>query len=257
MWRCVHGQAPKPLPIHHQMRVRVDGAEKLLEALEDVHERLRGEGSALNLVHWVVDDAGALHCVQAVHAKSTNAMQHIWLSWAFVAGRCGLQGCDPFSVPTEWLNSVLPWLLAREHSNEAKAMQDALQRQHASDSERLAAERAQLERENAELKAQNTALRAIDLERLVRYLPALFVQAFTVLGAADLALLCGHVEPPIIPNPYPEPSSETLRTLQKQFKDLPHALQQQIVQFVRDLPQRAKLQVRPEMREVLSELERT
>ena len=79
---------------------------------------------------------------------------------------------------------------------------------------------------------------------------------FTVLGAADLALLCGRVDPLSIPNPYPEPSEETLRVLQRDFRALPRQAQREIVGLIERLPQRQKLQPRPEMRELLFELER-
>lgn len=69
--------------------------------------------------------------------------------------------------------------------------------------------------ENESMRSQNAALQQVDTERLASFLPALFPRVFTVLGAADLALLCGRVEPLAIPNPYPEPSEEALRTLQK------------------------------------------
>lgn len=68
-------------------------------------------------------------------------------------------------------------------------------------------------------------------------------------------LLCGRVEPLDIQNPCPEPSEETY-VLQKDFRNLPAHLQQQIVDFVKRLPQRQKLNPRTEMREMVSELER-
>lgn len=138
---------------------------------------------------------------------------------------------------------------------ERQQMKDALEREHQSESERLAAERSHLRRENQRLQAQNAALQQVDAEQLLRFLPALFSRVFTILGAVDLALLCGRVEPLSIPNPYPEPSEETLRTLQKHFRALPRELQARIVRFVAHLPQRQKLAPRPEMRELISELE--
>ena len=121
----------------------------------------------------------------------------------------------------------------------------------------VALERAeQAQEENERLRAMNAALQQVDAENLVRFLPALYPRIFTVLGAADLALLCGRVEPLAIENPYPEPSEETLRILQKDFRNLPAHLQQQIVDFVKRLPQRQKLNPRTEMREIVSELER-
>ena len=109
--------------------------------------------------------------------------------------------------------------------------------------------------ENDHLRAQNAALQQVDAERLVSFLPALFPRVFTAIGPADLALLCGRTEPLALPNPYPEPTEETLRTLQKRFRALSQEWQRQIVRFVADLPQRQKLQPRPEMRELVRDLE--
>lgn len=61
--------------------------------------------------------------------------------------------------------------------------------------------------------------------------------------------------PANIPNPYPEPSEETIYVLQKDFRILPRRLQKQIVEFVVRLPQRQKIKPRPEMRDLIFDLE--
>lgn len=109
--------------------------------------------------------------------------------------------------------------------------------------------------QNERLRAQNEALRQVDGERLLTYLPALFPRVFTELSGADLALLTGRVEPYPIPNPYPEPSPETLHTLQRGFRALPREHQREIVGFIAHLPQRQQLRPRPEMQDLVRELE--
>ncbi|AKU11339.1 hypothetical protein AzCIB_1437 [Azoarcus sp. CIB] len=146
-------------------------------------------------------------------------------------------------------------LLASDDVSARKHMQEATQRDHASLTGQLQAERAQLQRENDTLRAQNEALRRVDAERLIVYLPALFPRIFTEIGGQDLALLTGRPEPYALPNPYPEPSPEVLHTMQRDFRALPPELQRQIVGFIARLPQRQKLKPRPEMRELVLDLE--
>ncbi|MCX8146694.1 MAG: hypothetical protein N3C59_10225, partial [Azovibrio sp.] len=109
----------------------------------------------------------------------------------------------------------------------------------------------QLLAEIAKLQQQRDALRAGDLERLVSYLPALYKHFFATVAPADLALLCGRVEPPVIPNPWPEPAPETLRRLQADFRALPPDVQAQIIQMAKGLPQAKQLVRRAEMSDCL------
>lgn len=116
-------------------------------------------------------------------------------------------------------------------------------------------ERERLRAEIETLKRQRDALRGnLDGERLATYLPALYQHVFTVVSPTDLALLCGTLEPPNIPNPYPEPAPETLRRLQADFRALPVDVQRRIVRFAQDLPQAARLAPRHEMRELIATL---
>lgn len=108
---------------------------------------------------------------------------------------------------------------------------------------------------NKPLSGQQTAVQQQENERLVTFLPALYLQAFTHLNGADLALLCGKVTPFDIPNPYLEPAPETLSTLQIRFKKLDLALQKRIIGFIKDTPYKQKLNPRPEMAALINKIE--
>ena len=260
-WSAAPGCAPSPVKLQGELRLRVSTLSALGSAVADAAERLRGQGKDLGQVHWLADAAGRTLWHKAQPQAALCAGPAAWqlLAWEWLAERLGWGASSPWAEPRASADGLarelLPWLLSAEHSAERQQLQQARQREHQSESARLEAERADLQQENQRLRAQSAAMQRLDAEHLLSYLPALYARAFTVLGAADLALLCGRIEPLRIENPYPEPSEETLRTLQKRFRALPPPLQSQIVGFVAGLPQRQKLQVRPEMRELLQQLE--
>lgn len=261
-WKLTPPTPPRRLKIQGETTFQVSSREGLVDAFMDLTDNLRGDGFNPNEVHWVIDqDSRSLWRESQASVEklenSGSASHVIWqsLSWEWIAGRFGLPEAQDLNSPVSIENQVLPWLVTVDNAAERQQMQEALVREHQSESERLAAERIHLQQENERLRAQNIALQQVDAERLVRFLPALFPRVFTVLGATDLALLCGRVEPLPIPNPYPEPSEEALHSLQRNFRALPRELQIQIVRFVGHLPQRKKLSPRPEMRELVYELE--
>lgn len=258
-WLIKSAHAPRAIPIHGEDGVRINRAEALLEASTDVTARLQGEGTSFPVTHWLLDHEGFRHWESVVtHLRQLNPSDcHLQaLSWEWLAARFGLEEKSEAADKHTLTQLIFPWLISADDAAERQQMQEALAREHDSESTRLAAERVLLQQENERLRAMNTALQQVDAENLVRFLPALYPRIFTVLGAADLALLCGRVEPLAIENPYPEPSEETLRILQKDFRNLPAHLQQQIVDFVKRLPQRQKLNPRAEMREMVSDFER-
>lgn len=258
-WLIKPGHSARGLPVHGEDEVRIQRSEALHEAVNDVIARLEGEGASFQIMHWLIDRPGYAHWAQLVSRmpQLPEPGGHLQvLSWEWLTARLGLAS-DSDALDKHTLTKViLPWLLSADDAAERQQMQDALAREHDSESARLAAERLQLQQDNQRLRDMNAALQQADAENLLRFLPALYPRIFTVLGATDLALLCGRVEPLAIANPYPEPSEETLRVLQKDFRNLPIALQQQIVDFVKRLPQRQKLSPRSEMRELVSDLER-
>lgn len=254
-WLFAAGGRPRALPVHGEHRPKAQSAVQLEAALADLGARLSDEGVHVGQLHWLADHAGRL-CLAGLQPAGVPPVAAAWqvLGWEWLAGRFG---CEPGYPDADFLQGeLLPWLLSADDAEDRRRLQAARQQEHLSETESLAAERANLHRENEALRAQNAALQQVDAERLASFLPALFARVFTVLGAADLALLCGRVEPLAIPNPYPEPSEEALRVLQRDFRALPRPAQRQIVGLIQRLPQRQKLQPRPEMRELLFELER-
>ncbi len=247
-WHTTPGLPPKALPIKDETLLRVRNASALASAWDDLSKRLRDDGVQTTHLLWIADAPGRQWCTE-------QALATWQMPWEWLAQRFGLDAASPWEAPDTLRTHILPWLTSADDSAQRQQLQHAREREHTSETERLAAERAALAQENEHLRAQNAALQQVDAERLVSFLPALFPRVFTALGAADLALLCGRVEPLAIANPYPEPSEETLRTLQKRFCALPQQLQQQIVRFVAGLPQRHKLQPRPEMRDLVLALE--
>lgn len=257
-WQLVAPCSLRRMHVQGQECLSLQSSETLVEAYADLVERLRGEGLAVGEVTWLMDKGGRELWAAGLPQLEKLPMQPIvWqcLSWEWLAGRFGLSDAAPWEALARLTGEILPWLVSTDDAAERRQMQETLAREHQSESERLGAARVHLQQENERLRAQNAALQQVDVDRLVSFLPALFPRVFTVLGAVDLALLSGRVEPPNIPNPYPEQSEEALRVLQRNFRTLPRELQRQIVGFVARLPHRQKLQVRPEMRELVLELE--
>jgi len=258
-WTCQSAGAAIRQPLLGQSVLKVLAQNTLSESCTDLAERMRGEGFVPDAIHWLIDHASRdLLPYDSLQICKATDQRPAWqvLSWEWVTRRFGLLG-NPLQDGDGTLQDlVFPWLIASNHDAEYQQLQETLAREHQSEAERLANERRRLQQENEQLRAQNNALQQVDAENLLRFLPALFPRVFTVLGASDLALLCGRVEPLAIPNPYPEPSGETLRALQRKFRSLPHHTQAQIVQLITGLPHRQQLQLRPEMRELVQDLER-
>lgn len=257
-WYIPPAAAPHMIPIQGQRHLNIVDADVLRESCADVVNRLQSAGESFSFVHWLLDSAACTKWLSGLPGLLPLQMSDVpvqGLSWAWVAARFGVAGATLDEVEPALKALVLPWLVSADDAAERQQLQAALLNEHTSESERLAAERAQLELQNERLRAENAALQQVDREKLVSFLPALFHNVFRILGNEDLALLCGWVAPLPIPNPYPEPSEETVRTLQRRFRTLPQHLQRQIVHTVAHLPQRQKLQPRPEMRELIAELE--
>lgn len=253
-WQVSWGSKPKMLPIKGEQRLPVRNTQELESARTDIAERLRGNGVNVACTHWLADAGGRQWCADSA-VKAGNEATWQLLAWEWLADRFGLGNASPWEAAGTFADQVLPWLITADDSRQRQHLQNARESEHLSETERLATERASLAQENDRLRGQNAALQQVDIERLATFLPALFPRVFTVLGPTDLALLCGRVTPLSIPNPYPEPSEEALRALQRRFRALPHELQKQIISFVAPLPQRQKLQPRPEMRELVQSLE--
>lgn len=258
-WLVMPGSAPREQRIEGEpgwMPCRT--GDMLVQGLGDLLNRLGhelGTGPALEIL---CDDASRPLLTAALPRLAPLLADCVWQMqrWEPLAARCGRPRGEEKHPARAWIaEQVLPLLLARDDAHARQQMQATTQREHASLTEQLQAERAQLQRENDTLRAQNDAVCQIDAERLVVFLPALFARVFSEVGGQDLALLTGRPEPYSLPNPYPEPSLETLHELQRRFRALPRELQRQVVGFMARLPQRQRLKPRPEMRELILQLE--
>ncbi|GGB53051.1 hypothetical protein GCM10011502_27790 [Oceanisphaera marina] len=254
-WHLVAGKNPKNILIQGETSFSIKSAAEITSALLDIKDNIEGIGLSIDCYHWLADRHARRQLTDPRYLPDLFGERFDWqlVSLDWLAVRFGRKATDLSSHFIE--QELLPWLITADDAAERQQMKNTLEFEHASESERLLNERIVMEQENRRLQEQNAALRQVDKERLVTYLPALFSRVFTILGTTDLALLCGSVEPLSIPNPYPEPSTEALRVLQRQFRSLPQSAQLEIVQLVQDLPHRQRLTVRPEMRELIYELE--
>lgn len=205
-WEVMPAMRARALLLHGEPCITVDSTENLCGAWHDLMARLHDEDCTPSHVYWLLDDAGKTQWLNAVRHDSALT-QPAWqvLAWDWLATRFSLAANAYRQVEDE----VLPWLVSLSAVTEQQQQKRALVRAHEDEASRLAVERQQLQQANERLRAQNTALQRVDAEHLLSYLPALYPRVFTHLGAVDLAALCGKLEPFDIPNPYPEPSTET------------------------------------------------
>ena len=238
-------------------RTSVNSAADILDAYRDLVSRSRNGDNCYSIVHWIADEQGRK---MLVDFKCYGTISTTWqiLAWEWLQRRFGLDmnNGSPWDSMDHISGVLFPWMVAVDASEEREQMLEALNSEHLSESAKLAAERNELKKANQKLREQNRALQNIDAESMVRFLPALFPRVFTAIGASDLALLCGRVEPFVIPNPFPEPSEETLDVLQHDFRLLPREKQEQIIEFMMRAPQLNKLKPRQEVRDIVNELKR-
>ena len=243
-WEAMPEKCPELVPLQGQEQLTICNVDNLYGAWRDLIERLDDNGHTPEYVYWLLDSEGQTQWLNAV--RQNNAITQIaWqvLAWEWLTERLNL----PTDAQLNLKEKVLPWLV----STEQRAL--TLAQEH--EAARLTNERHRLEQDNKQLRALNAALQKPDSEKLITYLPALYPRIFTQLGASELAALCGKIEPFNIPNPYPEPSTEILITLQKNFRNLPRDYQLDIVRFLTRLPQWQKISPRPEMAELIRKLE--
>ncbi|KXS51869.1 MAG: hypothetical protein AWU57_3746 [Marinobacter sp. T13-3] len=252
------GQPARPLFIQGQHEVGATSLKEINSACRDLAARLRGEGEDPAVVHWVTDgsDHHGLTFLSELYTIFTSSSFQL-LNWHWLSHHQSIKAkqseqlLSPQDILTE---HVVPWLCNQmqtvPETHNSPEQVETLKEQEIE----LERENRRLQRENEHLKIQNTAVKNVDTEALLHYLPAIFPRVFNILGATDLALLCNRIEAFDIPNPYPEPTVETLRTLQRRFRRLPKQKQIDIVQFIDSIPQSNRLTVRPEMRNTISEI---
>lgn len=236
------GQEWLPLQTHSLPR--------LLEAL---HTRTNLSQRLSDYTLHLIADANAQPWLAQNHVGAELAKYHCrhWqvLMWQPLSQRARWQaGASPEALPeSPWLQEhLLPMLQTIFASrgrlpNAAPPTQPSIPPNDTLES--LKAERQRLRAELAELQEQI----ASDANALITQLPALYRNAFGVISPHDLALLAGNASRvPKIPSPYPEPSPDTLRVLQKRVRNLPPEQARDLRQFCLQLPH--PLEPRPEMR---------
>lgn len=256
-WFIPHpSQPPVRLPIEGERLLPVADAEAWIDALHALRARLKDEGHAIGALHLLVDGPGRTVAKEALARLLATlfapADEPPWqlLAWEFLARLHDLPLASPWSEEARIENALIPWLV---HRNVAETLAHEAQRL-AEEKQRLVtafdADRARLRAEIERLRSQRDALRQLDCERMATFLPALYEAFFHHVSPQDLALLCGRLEPPRIPNPWPEPTPEVLRKLQKDFRALPPEVQREIIAFAKQIPAASALRVRSEMRDL-------
>ncbi|MGD9889287.1 MAG: hypothetical protein AB7S56_08500 [Halothiobacillaceae bacterium] len=238
------------LPINGEWNwVPIKHAASLKAALEDVRQRLELPPQSALDVGLVYDHASAELLQGFSQWRGDPHWQWQWLRWELRLPRlspifAGEQPPAPERVLDELVPDIAPCLLGMSDDAAAPVVQhdDTDWRQSV----------AELEKTNQTLRARLDMMQPLETEKLLSYLPALYLHVFSVIGAADLALLAGRVEPLAIPSPYPEPSAETLHRKQREFRLLSKEEQARIVRLVS--VHHHRLQPRAEMQTLMSEL---
>lgn len=253
--------SPVPLLIHSEEQVAASTSDELNSACHDIANRLYGEIQEPSLIHWITNDQQCASLAFLPKLRKIFPSAEIQLlNWPWLVRRLGINTELDINHNSDLHRAleyhIMPWLIEiEEYAVHRTQQQQQLQSEYDDQEKHLAIERQRLQRENERLQRENAALQKVDAEALLHYLPALFPQVFNVLGATDLALLCHQIEPFNLPNPYREPTKATLRKLQWDFRNLPKEKQRQIIQFIEPLPQRKDLTPRPEMRELIADIQ--
>ena len=239
------------LPIDSEWSwIKIKHPASLKTALEDVHQRLELPAHIPLQVGLVYDQASAALLDGFAQWRGSNQWQWQWLRWETRLARLSADfAAETPPAPERVLNELLPDVAPCLLGIKDDAPVAMAQAQDATDWKQSALE---LEKANQLLRARLDMAQPLEAEKLLSYLPALYVHVFSVIGAAELALLTGRVEPFNLPSPYPEPGAETLRRKQREFQLLPREEQAYIVRLVSGHIHR--LQPRAEMQALISEL---
>lgn len=254
-WLCLPQSLSQALLIEGETTPKVSDTPALEAALRDVAEHYDEQLRAIAFVHWVMDNRSRAQLQKSIPdilsflncSKVLDGWQQ--LAWEWLAPQLVLPRSEIWNDAERLERVLVPWLTYAKIDGDLVVIRQELDAQRHRLVEDYEDERQRLNAEIDQLRRQRDALVRADLERLATYLPALYQNIFEIVSPADLALQCGHLAPPSIPSPYPEPAPETIRRLQRDFRSLPTESQAEILRFARGLAQAARLRPRPEMRE--------
>jgi uncharacterized small protein (DUF1192 family) len=257
-------EAPQPLPVEGSPEpLPCPDAAALKNALADLYERLDSERSSRGAVLLcLLADGPGRSAWSELLRQQRHAARWDNDGWELHRWESVSRWSDAPADSVPGLVEIAHWLprVCADPRRLGQSQADALQESLAKvELERKVGVLQQtierLQAENSALSDQIDALGRPDIERLVTYLPALYRHFFASVPPADLALLCGYLKPPTLPNPWPEPAPESLRQLQAKFRNLPVAEQRRAIDLARSLPQAARLEPRAEMKEYLRQFE--
>lgn len=243
----IHGEAWYPLPKEGGLPVVLDELDKRFN---------RSDRLASVEIHLLAAQ-GAVPRLSSIGGNLEQRGCHRWqvLRWEPLRDRAGTLAGALASEPLpsdEWLmGALLPVLESTFHyRDDAQAAERArAERQHVETLESLRAERLRLQNDLIAMQDQLAAQQRPTVDVLLTYLPAIYRHVFGVISPHDLALLAGSLQVPQIPSPWPEPSLDTLQSLQARLCKLPAQDRDRLREFCQRLPH--KLDVRPEMRDWL------
>lgn len=95
----------------------------------------------------------------------------------------------------------------------------------------LEREKRELQQACEELRRQNAALQKPELDQLLSFLPAIFLDFWNVVLPDELANLADRLDVPNVPSPYLQLSQAAVVQKKKEFELLPADRQQKILQF--------------------------
>ncbi|MFM2345578.1 MAG: hypothetical protein RL654_331 [Pseudomonadota bacterium] len=243
----IHGEAWYPLP--------TEGG--LPEVLDELDKRFNRSDRLASIEIYLLAAQGEVARLSSIGGDLMRRDCHHWqvLRWEPLRDRAGTLSGALASEPLpsdEWLmGTLLPVLESTLHyRDDTQAAERArVERQHVDTLESLQAERLRLQADLNAMRDQRAALQRPSVEALVTYLPAIYRRVFGIISPSDLALLGGETSVPQIASPWPEPSPDTLLTLQRQIHRLPMLEQDRLRDFCSRLAH--KLEARAEMRDWL------
>lgn len=155
-----------------------------------------------------------------------------------------------------FLSRVTKVLLYTDTEREKEIMISLAQKSEVLESKDKEIESKEKQKQNLELEClklrdQIDAMQRFDNEQIVSFLPIFYRNFWNSVSPTDVALLLDTVKPIEIPSPFPEPSSDTIATKKKRFKQLPSDEQKRILGFCKNLTH--KLEIRQEFKSLFGD----
>lgn len=239
-----------------------DRADSLDRVLQDVRDNLNLEdglkGTDITLVYAQPKQFLLTDFMARLHRQGNGYWQVLRWENLYARARYLLHMCELAGEPSpQWMiDNVLPLLVSE---GDIPMQETALQKQQAiaADSDQparqllqkelqeytraeqsiqeqmraLEREKRELQQACEELRRQNAALQKPELDQLLSFLPAIFLDFWNVVRPDELANLADRLDVPNVPSPYLQLSQAAVVQKKKEFELLPADRQQKILQF--------------------------